>query len=278
MKTIKELIDSNLTKFPDRDCALMDAEILTAHALSHSRSWVKASIGDALTEQQINAISLLFDRRIKGEPVAYILEEWEFYSIPLKVSPATLIPRPETEHLVERCIEIMANIESLSILDLGTGTGAIAIALAKNVHNASVTALDFSAEALEVARSNALTNQVDVEFRHSDWFEAVNEHERFDLIVSNPPYVAFDDPHLSRGDLRFEPQSALTAGEDEFSDLKTIINDAGLYLNIGGALLVEHGYDQGTFVRELFTRAGFTDVKTHQDYSGNDRFTEGYLA
>lgn len=277
MTTLKQLIDSVADQFPDPECARLDAEILAGHGLAKPRSWIKAFADDELSAEQISNLQHLYERRIAGEPVAYILGEWEFFSIPLRVSPATLIPRPETELMVERCIELLKDSTAPKILDMGTGTGAIAIALAKNLPSSQVVALDVSSEALEVAKKNAMSNRADVKFRLSDWFEAVTEDEYFDLIVSNPPYVAEDDPHLEQGDLRFEPRSALTAGNDEFADLKTIITDSVQYLKSTGVLIVEHGYSQETMVQKLFRKAGLNSVQTHRDYSGNARFTEGFV-
>ncbi|WMS87078.1 peptide chain release factor N(5)-glutamine methyltransferase [Pleionea litopenaei] len=271
----EELIKSAVSTFPDPDTAKLDAEILVCHSLKKPRSWLRAFARDELTREQVADIQQVFKRRIQGEPVAYILGEWEFFSLPLKVTPATLIPRPETESLVEKAIALLVDRPVVNIIDLGTGTGAIALALASNLPQASVSATDFSKEALSVAQLNAQSLGLPVTFYQGSWFQAVPSNATFDLIISNPPYVANDDPHMTQGDLPFEPVTALTAGDDEFADLDEIIRDAANFLNRQGWLMVEHGYYQGARVVELFKAAGFTKVQTEKDLSGNDRFTLG---
>jgi len=278
VNNIDQIIKTYQAKMPDASVAQRDISLLIAAALERSLSWVKAFSDQALSQQQVVSICEFLDRRIKGEPVAYILGEWEFYSLPFKVTPDTLIPRPETEQLVERVLAIMTEIDQPSVLDLGCGSGAIAVSIKQQRPDARVSAVEYSEAALLVAKSNAKRNNTDINFLQGSWYEPINEGERFSVIVSNPPYVAHDDPHLSQGDLLFEPQMALTAGEDEFSDISTICHHAPSYLTHQGVLLIEHGYNQKHQVQQSFSENGLVRVQTHQDYSGVDRFTEGWMA
>jgi release factor glutamine methyltransferase len=273
--SVQELIVNCLERFPDKTTARLDAEILIAHSLNRSRSWLKAFADEPLSEGELAKIMPLLDRRAAGEPVAYILEEWEFYSLPLKVTPATLIPRPETELLVERVLQVIEPLAQPRVLDLGTGTGAIAIAIGKHRPDAKIVATDFSQQALAVAQYNAERHGCAIQFYCGSWYQPLPPQSSFDCIVSNPPYVAQDDPHLQQGDLTFEPLSALTAGQDELADLRHIIHQAPQWLEAQGTLLVEHGYNQKQSVQGLFSQAGFTQVVTHRDYGQQDRFTEG---
>ena len=209
-------------------------------------------------------------RRERGEPIAYILGTKEFYGLPLAVNPAVLIPRPETELLVDLAL---AHAPA-SVLDLGTGCGAIALALKRHLPAARVVAVERSAAALAVARRNALKLGLEVDFRHGLWFEPV-AGERFDLVVSNPPYVAMDDAHLQQGDLRFEPQSALVAGPEGLDALRDIVRGAPSHLNPGGWLLVEHGLGQDAAVRGLLREAGFDEIHTWPDLAGIPRVAGG---
>ncbi len=274
--SLNQLIESYLSCFPDPETARLDAEILIAHALGKSRSWLKAFADDAMSEQNKQIIIPLLERRAQGEPVAYILGEWEFYSLPLKVTPNTLVPRPETELLVERALTLMESIKQPKVLDLGTGTGAIAITIKKHRPEANVFAVDFSAEALKVAQENAKAHKCPIEFFCGSWYEPLPEHLAFDFILSNPPYVANDDPHLLQGDLPHEPITALTAGDDEFADIRAITEQARHWLRSPGVLLIEHGYNQKQVVQSLFQQVGFKQIQTHRDYGRMDRFTEGH--
>ncbi len=276
--TPQSLIEKYIPLFPDADTARLDAEILTAAGLEKSRSWLRAFVDDPLQPEQIDAVEKLLLRRQLGEPVAYILGEWEFYSLRLKVNPFTLIPRPETEQMVDWVIQKADQQASQTVLDLGTGTGAIAIALKHERPQLDVHAVEFSADALEVAKSNAHLHQADICFYHGSWFTPIQQTQRFDIIVSNPPYVANDDPHMTQGDLRFEPTTALTAGNDEFSDIRTIIESAPKFLTSKGWLVIEHGYDQSAVVQELLQDKGFQQVHTEKDYAGTPRFTYGQLS
>lgn len=274
--SLNQLIERFISRFPDSETARLDAEILIAHALKKTRGWLKAFGDDPLTDAEQQAVVPLLDRRVQGEPVAYILGEWEFYSLPLKVTPDTLIPRPETELLVERALTLMESIKQPKVLDLGTGTGAIAIAVKKHRPDAKVFAVDFSIGALEVAQANAKALKCPVEFYCGSWYQPLPKGLSFDFILSNPPYVANDDPHLQQGDLPHEPITALTAGEDEFADIRTIVGQGVSWLSKPGVLMVEHGYNQKQPVQLLFNQAGLTRVQTHRDYGRMDRFTEGH--
>ncbi len=216
-------------------------------------------------------------RRVAGEPIAYIVGEREFYGLSFEVTPDVLIPRPETELLVELALQYMP--ADARVLDLGTGSGAIAIALAHAQPDAIVTALDASPAALAVARGNAQRHSVAVELLHSDWFAALavpRDMRQFDVIVSNPPYIVAGDPHLTQGDLRFEPADALTDHADGLSALRTIVSGAMSHLVAGGWLFVEHGYDQAAAVRTLLAEQGFVDGQSWKDLAGIERVSGGH--
>lgn len=256
----------------------IDAELLLTCVLNVGRATLKAYPERELTIEQKNQFKQLLDRRIKGEPIAYLLGHKEFWSLDFLVTPDVLIPRSDTELLVEIALEHISAKQKLRILDLGTGCGTIALSIAAERPKVTVVATDISAEALQIAKLNAkhlhITN---VEFALGNWFEAiVNETERkFDLIVSNPPYVANFDPHLEQGDLRFEPNRALVSGVDGMDDLKIVIGKARDYLVPGGQLMVEHGYDQEELVEKEFIAAGFTEVACFKDLAGIPRVTVG---
>ena len=215
------------------------------------------------------------ERRLRGEPIAYLLGFREFYGLKFKVSPAVLIPRPETELLVELALERIAENQPASILELGTGSGCIAVTLGKLRPLARIVAVDLSPQALAIAEANAAQHGVSrIEFREGNWFESV-AGERFDLVVSNPPYIGENDPHMAAGDLRFEPRTALAAGPDGLEMLRNIIANAPRHLCAAGALLLEHGYDQAAAVRSLLEWQGFIDVATRDDLAGIPRVTLG---
>ena len=217
----------------------------------------------------------LLARRLRGEPVTYLLGEREFYGLALEVSPAVLIPRPETELLVELSLELTATNPGAALLELGTGSGAVAIALASHRPTLSITATDVSSAALEVATRNGLRHGIPhIRWQHSDWFAAL-AGRTFDLIVSNPPYVAEYDPHLEQGDLRFEPRGALASGQDGLNAICIIVADSPAFLRPGGWLLFEHGYDQGGRCRELLQRAGFSHIETRRDLAQLERVSLG---
>jgi len=252
-----------------------DAALLLAHALGRSRGWLYAH-GDEVPEPALlRRFEALLARRLGGEPVAYLTGTRGFWTFELQVTPDTLIPRPETERLVELALERLQPGAALRIADLGTGSGAIALALALERPRAQVVATDASAAALAVAQRNAVAlGAGNVSFRQGSWFEPL-AGERFDLVASNPPYVAQGDPHLSRGDLRFEPAAALSSGADGLGDLRTIVRDAPAHLLPGGWLLLEHGFDQGATVRALLEDAGFGDVATARDLEDRERTSLG---
>ncbi|MCG6413249.1 peptide chain release factor N(5)-glutamine methyltransferase [Vibrio fluvialis] len=257
------------------DSPSLDAAVLLCHALDKPRSYL-LTWPDKVLDAPIQAMfDALLQRRITGEPVAYIIGEREFWSLPLKVSPSTLIPRPDTERLVEVALEKAQTLEG-DILDLGTGTGAIALALASDLPHRRVVGIDLRDEAQQLATDNAnrlhITN---VTFLQGSWFEPLSRGTKFALIVSNPPYIEENDPHLAQGDVRFEPKSALVAADNGLADIKHI-SDAGRdYLQNGGWLAFEHGYDQGASVRTIMQALGYQQVVTEQDYAGNDRVTLG---
>jgi release factor glutamine methyltransferase len=297
----------------DATTARIEAQSLLQHILNVPRAWLLAHGDDILTADQFSACEKLLQRRLHGEPLAYLLGEREFFGLPFKVTPATLIPRPETELLVELALERIAyqqphphpnpplegegscpsplapvpspsrgglgwgwgNTNTPTILDLGTGSGAIALSIAHARSHSCVLACDASAAALTIARENAdrlqLTN---VTFLQSDWYAALN-NQRCHLIVSNPPYIAANDPHLQQGDLRFEPPSALASGDDGLRDIRLIVAQARDHLEPDGWLLLEHGYDQAQAVRTLLHKAGFTEIFSAHDLAGIERCTGG---
>lgn len=253
----------------------VDAEVLLAYALSKPRSWLIAHADDELSLEHASAYKLLIEQREAGEPVAYITGRRGFWSLDLEVTPDTLIPRPETELLVELALERLPLDKACHVLDLGTGSGAIALAMARERTQAQIIATDASAEALAVAQHNARRHHVgNVSFEHGDWFAPVGDR-RFDVIVSNPPYIESSDPHLQQGDLRFEPMSALASGKDGLDDIRRIVRDAGLHLVKGGWLLFEHGWNQGDAVRVLLRNAGFVELSTARDLEQRDRVSMG---
>ncbi|HEX6612517.1 MAG TPA: peptide chain release factor N(5)-glutamine methyltransferase [Rhodanobacteraceae bacterium] len=281
------------------DEARAESELLLTHVLGVSRAWLVAHADDEVDEPRRGAFEALIARRIRGEPIAYITGSRGFHALELHITPDVLIPRPETELLVEVALariprspdEVERNPgqragllpdsaalhPGYKIADLGTGSGAIALAIARERPRAHVLATDASAAALEVARANAqalrLTN---VEFAQGDWCAALGGRRDFDLIVSNPPYIAEEDPHLHEGDLRFEPRAALASGADGLDAIRTIMRDARAHLHKGGWLLLEHGFEQGAAVRGLLQQSGYREVFTARDLEGRDRVSGGY--
>jgi release factor glutamine methyltransferase len=251
--------------------ARRDAEVLIGHALGVTRAHLYAYADDELDQRDDVRIRELLDARRRGEPVAYLVGSREFWNMRLAVSPAVLIPRPETELLVELALERLPH--GARVLDLGTGSGAIALAIKRERVDCNVTATDVSAAALTVARENAAALNLPIETRDGDWFDAVADELPFDAVVSNPPYVATNDPHLAS--LASEPSIALVGGVDGLAALRTIVAGAPARLTAGGVLLVEHGYDQGAAVRDLFEAAKFSAVATHRDGASHERVTLG---
>jgi release factor glutamine methyltransferase len=250
----------------------LENRILLCHALQLTRVGLITQSERIVTPDEAQALSALVARRQKGEPIAYIVGRREFFGLDFAVNDAVLIPRPDTELIVELALERLP--QQGRVLDMGTGSGAIAVALAHTRPDAQVTALDVSAAALAVARTNAASNNATVRFLESDWFSAL-QNERFDLIVSNPPYIAAGDAHLSQGDLRFEPAGALTDHADGLAALRTIIQGSPAHLHQHAWLLLEHGYDQAAAVRDLLAAAGYTDVQSWRDLAGIERTTGG---
>lgn len=257
------------------DSPSLDAAVLLCHVLDKPRSYLLTWPERELTKEQLTDFETVMERRKQGEPVAYILGEREFWSLPLKVEPSTLIPRPDTERLVELALDKIPTTPC-QILDLGTGTGAIALALASELPNHSLTGIDIRSEAQALASENAkrlaLNNS---RFLQGSWYSPLEDGTKFACIVSNPPYIEKDDPHLVQGDVRFEPLSALVAEEKGMADLTYIANHGRQFLVEAGWLLMEHGFEQGQAVREMMQSFGYTDVETAQDYAGNDRVTLG---
>lgn len=282
--TIKSYLANAISHLNGEE-ANIDARLLLQHLLNVNHAWLIAHADDPLTLDQQATFEALLQRRLNGEPIAYIIGEREFYGLNLKVTPDTLIPRPDTETLVEATLKkISLNMTQstpsfpLRILDLGTGTGAIALAIAKHCTQTQVTAVDFSESALCIACENADTLAIkNVIFLQSNWFAEL-KNQTFDFIVSNPPYIEASDPHLSQGDLRFEPRTALASGTDGLDDIRHIISHASNHLNAHGWLILEHGYDQAKEVANLFAMAEFKNIQHVKDLAGINRVTLGQLA
>lgn len=255
--------------------ASFEVNLLCQQVLNVNRAWLISHESDALEANQQAAFEALVQRRLNGEPIAYILGSREFYGLPIKTTPATLIPRQDTEVLVEAALAKIPQNSYFNVLDLGTGTGAVALAIASQRLQAKVIALDASPQALKVAIENAQSlNLCNVRLIESNWFSALVS-EKFDVIVSNPPYIAQDDEHLKQGDLRFEPLLALASGVDGLDDIRRIIQDAPDYLNPNGWLMLEHGYDQADAASALLTARGFSQIDHAKDIAGIRRVTFG---
>ena len=255
--------------------ARFESQLLLQHVLKVNRAWLIAHEHDDVQSGAQDELETLIQRRIDGEPIAYILGNRQFYGLNLAVTPATLIPRPDTEILVDIALEKIAVNQAAQILDLGTGTGAIALAIAQQRPQAQVTGVDASKPALDVAINNS--QQLHIANSHfvlSDWFNNLNDI-RFDVIVSNPPYIEEADSHLNQGDLRFEPLSALASGADGLDDIRRITDGCLIHLKPQGWLMLEHGYNQAESVRELMAQAGLVAIETFKDLGGNDRVTIG---
>ena len=257
--------------------ASFEANLLCQQVLNVNRAWLISHESDALEANQQAGFEALLQRRLNGEPMAYILGSREFYGLQLKTTPVTLIPRPDTETLVEAAFAKIPQNTSLNILDLGTGTGAVALAIASQRPQTKIIAVDASPEALKVATENAQDFKLaNVRLLESNWFSALGG-EKFDVIVSNPPYIAQDDEHLKQGDLRFEPLSALASGVDGLDDIRKIIQDTPHYLKSNGWLMLEHGYDQADAVAALLNARGFSKVAHAKDIAGTLRVTFGAI-
>lgn len=272
MVTVRELLCAD-TEFTDED-ARRESEILLGHCLGRSRAWLYTWPENEVAVEHAQQFRHLLEQRRSGAPVAYLVGEREFWTLSLSVNRDTLIPRPETETLVSWALELSLP-DDASVLDLGTGTGAIALAVASAKPYWDVTAVDASEAALQVARANGVRNALQrVCFLHSDWYGAV-QGRRFHALLANPPYVDGSDPHLSRGDLRFEPRAALVSEEGGLADLRRLVAGAPTHLLDGGWLLLEHGFDQADAVRAMLRDAGFDRVSTRCDLEGRERISGG---
>ena len=258
------------------DTAQLDAQLLLAHVLDVSTSYFYTWPDKTVESANIERFDVLLARRELGEPVAYLLGYQAFWSVDLEVAPCTLIPRADTERLVEVALSVLSFKKAHRILDLGTGTGAIALALASELPNSNVIGVDLIEDAVVLAKRNASRNRIsNVRFVQSSWFDALDASKPFDLIVSNPPYIDPSDEHLSQGDVRFEPKSALVAEKQGMADIEHIIQQAPNYMAPNAYLMLEHGYDQAAAVRACLKEANFVAIESFQDLGGNDRVTIG---
>lgn len=279
---IRQLIESASQQLSTiSDSPRLDAEILLAHSLGKNRSWLMTWPEKSPPEAQLQQFQQLLQQRLQGQPIAHLTGEREFWSLPLQVTADTLIPRPDTELMVE---QILAHYPTqhptepaIQLLDLGTGSGAIALALAHERPAWQITASDQSEAALQVAQGNAEQLKLTIELIHSDWFSAL-QGRAFDVIASNPPYIPQADPHLSQGDVRFEPISALASGDDGLDAIRHICATAPGFLKPGGQLFIEHGYDQKAKILDIFRKNHFHSIQQHQDLAGNPRLTSGIFS
>lgn len=297
---LRTLLNDTIRSFKEHgiESARLDAQLLMMHVTNMSFTQLTVYDDKELSETDTAAYKELVAKRLAGHPIAHLTGTRDFWSLSLKVTADTLIPRPDTEVLVEKALELIDVNDSKSVLDLGTGTGAIILSIKKERPKLDAWAVDFSEGALEVAMENAKANQLEVSFRLGSWFDALNTTStsssdsacgdtwscsndkqraapRFDLIVSNPPYIEEGDPHLSRGDVRFEPITALVSGKDGLDDIRLIADQARHHLNPQGYLVFEHGYNQAAAVRSILSEFGYSDVGSQKDYAGNDRITFG---
>ncbi len=276
MHSIKSVLtDAAISLTSVSDSALLDTEVLLCLALNKPRSHLRAWPDNPLQPEHLATFRALLEQRQQGTPIAYITGNREFWSRDFQVTPDVLIPRPDTELLIELSLKLIPADKPIKIIDLGTGSGIIAITLAAECPQAQVSATDFSLAALRIARLNAEKHHINnIEFFQSDWFANVPD-TLFQLIVSNPPYIAEDDSHLQQGDVRFEPQSALSAPEQGLADIKIIAAAARNHLESGGHLLIEHGYNQQQQVQALFKDLHYDKIQTYTDLSGQPRVTYG---
>ena len=260
----------------DPSVAGLEAQILLGHALNRPRAYLLAHPEAVLSDLNQAQFDTLLTRRERGEPIAYILGEREFFGLILRVTPEVLIPRPDTELLVTLALALIPEGATLKVLDLGTGSGAIAIAIALQRPKAQVIAIDQSGEALVIARDNAHSlGATNLRFLQGDWFTPLDTGARFDVIVGNPPYIAEGDVHLSQGDLRFEPKAALTSGTEGLDAIRAIASKAAPHMTPAGQLLLEHGFDQGAACRKILADNSFQGISSHRDLAGLERVTTG---
>ena len=272
--TLKQALTLGANELPESDSPDLDCELILLHAIGQHRNILFTDPDTLLDAAQQAAFIELIARRKQGEPVAYIIGLQGFWDLQLKVAPHTLIPRGDTESIIDWVLD--NNLQPKRILDLGTGTGALALALASEFPDAQVVGVDLIPQAVELANENKELNSIaNVVFKQSDWFDALASEEAFDLIVSNPPYIDEDDVHLDQGDVRFEPSSALVAKQQGFADLFHIATQAKKYLSKNGYLLMEHGWTQGKEMREKLLELNYENVATGQDLASRDRFTYG---
>ena len=278
--TIKLILKESTTALkPHSDSARLDSELIITHVLSIPRTDFILHPDRVLEMSEIDRIQSLIKKRKQGYPVAYITGVKHFWDVELKVNEATLVPRPETELLVEAALLSFPKEEKVRVIDLGTGSGAIAIAIAKNRPNWDVVACDISEDALKVATENAKNYALDnIEFIQSNWFSDITLSEQFDLIISNPPYIPEQDPHLQQGDVQHEPITALASGPDGLNDIRQLIENAKAFLTERGWLLLEHGYDQAPTVKDIFEQQGYDSVQQAMDLAGHVRSSSAQLA
>lgn len=275
MTTLKQLIADGEKALTDSDNARLDVELLLAHSISQTRTWLYTWPDHIPSAVERNLYLELLRRRQSGEPIAYLVGKQAFWNLELNITPDVLIPRPETELLVEKTLEKLAGIKQARVVDLGTGSGAIALALANDNPDWEISGSDSSNEALDVARNNAEFLDIsNVSFQAGDWLAPFPE-SRFHAIVSNPPYIETGDAHLDQGDVRFEPEQALISGADGLEDIRKIAAQSPGQLENRGWLLLEHGYNQGEAARKIFTYNGFREIETYKDLSGHERVTAG---
>lgn len=255
--------------------AQLDAEVLLCHCLGKNRSYLRTWPDKQITHEQLTAYRTCIEKRRLGMPVAYLTGEREFWSRNFNVSPDVLIPRPDSELLIELSLAHIPPNLAARIIDLGTGSGILAVTLAAERPNSEVIATDISAKAIKMARQNALKFNLDnIHFIESNWFDAVTQ-SNFDLVISNPPYIAAEDPHLLEGDLRFEPDTALVSADNGLKDIRILVEQAALHLKNNGVLLIEHGYQQQNAVQSIFEALNYRNICTHRDLSGLPRVTSG---
>jgi len=277
MSTYRGLLDGATEQLYDScETPRIDAEVLMQHVIERPLAWLIAYGDTIATSDHVTAFDKLINQRYAGQPVAYLTGKRDFWTLSLAVNENVLIPRPDTETLVEQALQRIPRGSSLDALDLGTGSGAIALAIAKERPKANVIAIDSQISALDVAKDNALRNEItNVQFLQSDWFTNIPKGKKFNIIASNPPYIEAADPHLERGDLRFEPEIALIADEHGISDLKRIIEQSVDYLHHKAWLIVEHGYNQADRVADLFKEHHYQNVELFHDLNNLPRCSAG---